>query len=145
MKGLVFCGVVCKDVDYRTKWIPFLSYEQAGFFYLERWARCFSPIKRISVSIKTWCPLSSRLYLTLNLVERNKIRISAFILRYSFWPVRKWKNSSMLSLRGKPKYSRIAFYCFQRCFLLQSLSHFYDLPIFVRVCTFRRVIFLALS
>lgn len=36
MKGLVFYGVVCKDVDYRTKWIPFFSYEQAGFFFTLR-------------------------------------------------------------------------------------------------------------
>lgn len=33
MTGFVFCGVVCKDVDYRTKLIPFLSYEQAGLFF----------------------------------------------------------------------------------------------------------------
>lgn len=34
MTGLVFYGVVCKDVDYRTKLIPFLSYEQVGFLTL---------------------------------------------------------------------------------------------------------------
>lgn len=32
MTGLVFYGVVCKDVDYRTKLIPFLSYDQVGVF-----------------------------------------------------------------------------------------------------------------
>lgn len=147
MTGFVFYSVVCKDVDYRIKLIPFLSYEQAGlfFFYREKWARCSSPLKRISVSIKTWYPLSGRLYLRLNLVERNKISVAGFVLGYSFWHMRKWKNSSMLNLQGKPECLPIAFFCFQRCFLLWSLSHFYCLPILVRVCRFRGVTFLALS
>lgn len=145
MTGLVFYGGVFKDVNYRTKWILFLSYEQTICFNFEKWARCSSPLKRISVTVRTWYPLSSRLYLRLNVVERNKIRVTGFVIGYSFWYMRKWKSSNMLNLQGKPECSPIAFYCFQRCFLWQNLSHFCYMLIFVRICRFRRVIFLALS